>query len=725
VESARSELSRCKEKLVDFRKCVENDPDLDAQARATPSSLLDTFSKREIKLRKEKFMSENIADVCAWFESMGTTKHRCPVCTRAFKGRDEAKMIQALKKIAEEANRSEHLDEIDAKLEKNARASAAIKLCIPAWTRSEELESEHIPEAERKVSRAKRDVEERTRSLDAKRKSLEAAKTAVAKIEEFCDDVREVEAAFEQVSELKLELERERRKSVAGASLSARDIVDVEKELDAARQKRDDIRKRKERAQSEIVRTSEKHHERQKRVVKLREDKAELEKSVESLRATERSVEVCKSSIQSAKGEIKRAKVEHAEASKDLRKMRAELESAKKNFKSELSKLRKEKKMSEMRIHELRSKLERLEMLRDGGKTEKRIEDVETKLEGTRKKQNDLKHDMKEIQPELAEKQEGANKAKLVAVAINAEIRVLRAKSLVEDVKLKLDDVRRQIRESFADGVGDAKTLRRRIEELKRDRETALAKIHEIAGRITELKRREKNCEGRLSRDFKNVEEKHRRTMIDVETSKMAVDDLDRYYKAVDRALMLYHTTQLEKVNILIAQLWSLTYKGGDIEKIEIRSDTKGKGRSFNYKIVMLKGDTEVHMRGRCSAGQKVLASLVIRLALADVFGDNCGVLTLDEPTTNLDERNKRGLAEALGKIIEERKQQTNFQLIVITHDETFVHLLGEAQASIRDGSMRPEYYYMVDRVERVESNDGGGFGSGRYFSRITRKEWG
>lgn len=88
----------------------------------------------------------------------------------------------------------------------------------------------------------------------------------------------------------------------------------------------------------------------------------------------------------------------------------------------------------------------------------------------------------------------------------------------------------------------------------------------------------------------------------------------------------------------------------------------------------MQTGDTELEMRGRCSAGQKVralkqtryplclwsflekicasfvqvLASLIIRLALAETFCLNCGILALDEPTTNLDAPNSESLAAAL-----------------------------------------------------------------------------
>jgi DNA repair protein RAD50 len=88
-------------------------------------------------------------------------------------------------------------------------------------------------------------------------------------------------------------------------------------------------------------------------------------------------------------------------------------------------------------------------------------------------------------------------------------------------------------------------------------------------------------------------------------------------------------------------------------------------------------------MKGRCSAGQRVLSSILIRLSLAETFCQNCGILALDEPTTNLDAEKIEGLATALVEIIESRKKHDSFQLVIITHDEQFVRLLGSQYTDV------------------------------------------
>ena len=175
--------------------------------------------------------------------------------------------------------------------------------------------------------------------------------------------------------------------------------------------------------------------------------------------------------------------------------------------------------------------------------------------------------------------------------------------------------------------------------------------------------------------DYKDAKPKYRESHIRVETTKAAIEDLAQCSSALDKAVMQFHSMKMAEVNRIAGELWQSTYQGTDIDTILIRSDNEsstGK-RNYNYRLCMVKQDTEMDMRGRCSAGQKVLASIIIRLALAESFGVNCGLIALDEPTTNLDRDNIKSLAESLHMIIKARQAQSNFQLIVITHDEEFL----------------------------------------------------
>lgn len=198
--------------------------------------------------------------------------------------------------------------------------------------------------------------------------------------------------------------------------------------------------------------------------------------------------------------------------------------------------------------------------------------------------------------------------------------------------------------------------------------------------------------------DYKDAAFKYKESHIKVETTKAAVEDLGRYGGALDKAIMKYHSIKMEEINRIIEELWKRTYQGTDVDTISIRSDNEtAKGnRSYNYRVCMAKQDAEMDMRGRCSAGQKVLASIIIRLALAECFGVNCGLIALDEPTTNLDRDNIRSLAESLHQIIKERQQQSNFQLIVITHDEDFLKYMKCADFC--------DTYYRVSRNDRQKS---------------------
>jgi DNA repair protein RAD50 len=184
---------------------------------------------------------------------------------------------------------------------------------------------------------------------------------------------------------------------------------------------------------------------------------------------------------------------------------------------------------------------------------------------------------------------------------------------------------------------------------------------------------------GLRSKKFENIDDRYIAQMTEAQSIELACCDLDKYHKALERTLLSFHTSKMADINKTIKELWQKTYRGVDIDYIQIKADTEATTTksSYNYRVVMYVGGAELDMRGRCSAGQKVLSCLIIRLALAENFCFNCGVLALDEPTTNLDAENSASLAEALKSLMVSRKEFESFQLIVITHDEEFARRLG------------------------------------------------
>ncbi|KNE73095.1 hypothetical protein AMAG_17250 [Allomyces macrogynus ATCC 38327] len=236
------------------------------------------------------------------------------------------------------------------------------------------------------------------------------------------------------------------------------------------------------------------------------------------------------------------------------------------------------------------------------------------------------------------------------------------------------------------------------VARLRKQQNDLVTEQAKLQGECTQLEVNQRNIQSELEGEYKNANAEFQEMKYKVATTELAVSDLEKYAQALDKAIMQYHTVKMEEINKIIRELWVNTYQGNDIDTIEIRSDkesTRG-NRQFSYRLVMIKGDRELEMRGRCSAGQKVLASLVIRLALAETFCLHCGILALDEPTTNLDQENIESLAESLTRVIKARRQQANFQLLVITHDEAFLEQLGRSGYA--------DYYWRVFKDENQHS---------------------
>lgn len=96
-----------------------------------------------------------------------------------------------------------------------------------------------------------------------------------------------------------------------------------------------------------------------------------------------------------------------------------------------------------------------------------------------------------------------------------------------------------------------------------------------------------------------------------MKVQEQAIANLKTYVQVLDKAMIQFHEERMNTVNHILHQLWSLVYGGNDTSSIQIRVQTTegigDKKRSYNYKLVQIKRNTEMDMKGKCSAGQKVV----------------------------------------------------------------------------------------------------------------------
>ncbi|ELP89603.1 hypothetical protein EIN_526280, partial [Entamoeba invadens IP1] len=224
--------------------------------------------------------------------------------------------------------------------------------------------------------------------------------------------------------------------------------------------------------------------------------------------------------------------------------------------------------------------------------------------------------------------------------------------------------------------IGECEKKKKNIEKEREKNESDRMKFE---GQLEEIKKSIKKAEEKkknIGNDGKLEQEYDYLTFLKIGQTNV-ISDLNKIIVSVDSAMAKYHEEKMKEINNTIHDLWDGIYIANDITDVKIIADVEEKKtttrRNFSYRVVMVKDNVEMDMRGRCSMGQKALASLIIRIALAKTFCTKCAVLALDEPTINLDADHCSNLATQLVKLLSDDGKLAQFQIFLITHDQDFV----------------------------------------------------
>lgn len=96
----------------------------------------------------------------------------------------------------------------------------------------------------------------------------------------------------------------------------------------------------------------------------------------------------------------------------------------------------------------------------------------------------------------------------------------------------------------------------------------------ELNGTFQEIAKSIKELEAKLQREeYATAEGRYLDEVKDLEIHQAISEDLANFYNALEWALMKFHKERMSVINRMVREMWHSTYKGKDIDYVEIRAE--------------------------------------------------------------------------------------------------------------------------------------------------------
>nr|CAH8855080.1 unnamed protein product [Trichobilharzia regenti] len=109
---------------------------------------------------------------------------------------------------------------------------------------------------------------------------------------------------------------------------------------------------------------------------------------------------------------------------------------------------------------------------------------------------------------------------------------------------------------------GSDQDLIKETKRLSLEEENLHSLKQDVSNQLSELKAKLHYLNRDLNEKYASADSEYRDMMYLLKTSELACTDLERYYKALDRAIMSYHAVKMADLNKIIRELWRSTYRG-------------------------------------------------------------------------------------------------------------------------------------------------------------------
>lgn len=177
-----------------------------------------------------------------------------------------------------------------------------------------------------------------------------------------------------------------------------------------------------------------------------------------------------------------------------------------------------------------------------------------------------------------------------------------------------------------------------------------------------------------------------------IETRRNHMSNMNKFRTALLETEAQLRNNLVTSINALMQNIWSELYPYADYSAI--RLNAKKDDYALEASIGTESGERAwIEIDGIASGGERSVASLTMRIALAMVIVPNLRWLILDEPTHNIDENGINKFIEVLGnslpKVVE--------QIFIITHDNALKNISSARIYQLERNKDKNEYTSVVE----------------------------
>ncbi|XP_073943978.1 LOW QUALITY PROTEIN: DNA repair protein RAD50-like [Choristoneura fumiferana] len=642
------------------------------------------------KLQEEQNIANSTIFINAKYKRQLKENNCCPLCNRGFDLESDITDLDD-QLTTQVMNIPARLEKVTEELQ---RASAKKDELLSMKTLNEKIQSlkeKEIPQLEKRLSDVDKQISTLTEQGDELSMSLMEPEQKLQTAKQIAGHMPLMDQMIQEINNITKNLEA--IKSQCSGFESDLTLDEATAKQTDFRQKISTLRTRVKAAQNKFNAHTKKLQAKAESKNKLKEEYLNVQKKVQELHNLQESMKQLESNrdkfmlelkeLQESTGALKTELREKENAKTDIVKKNRDAIDAKRSFITKIINAFDKVKaiLVEIKNHENKNvpgEMEKIKLAND------RLMEQQKQIMIDR---NALTKRIDSLKDEIA-------KQEIYERDLDDNLKLRSAQSEIAACEKELNEINEKMSGVNMNMISEKGPLINKHTQLLREKATTEGELNEIKKRLQYNRQELKKAQN------KDVEKKYREKFYELKVTQLLDKDIKEYSVALEKCLMEFHREKMENINLIIREMWRKIYRGNDIEYIEIKTEgsmtADMERRKYDYRVVQNKNGAEIDMRGRCSAGQKVLACLIIRLALAETFSSRFGILALDEPTTNLDQENVRSLCTALGEIVQERMSQNNFMFIIITHDKEFIESLANVD--------KVSHYYEVSRNEEGKS---------------------